>query len=123
MGMPTPVYVYRARFVSLHDGDTVKFMRDMGDDLYQGLTVRLKGINTPEVVGETKAAGLAAKAYALAWFDAAGTESWPFSIETHLDKREKYGRLLARVWRVVDGAELNADLLASGHAVPFMVDG
>lgn len=123
MVMPVPAYVYRARFVSLHDGDTIIIERDLGGHIYQQTSVRLLGIDTPEVVGSTKAAGLASKAFAQEWLRVGvALGGWPLVIETRLDRLDKYGRLLAKVWRVVDGHELGADLLAASMAVPFMVD-
>lgn len=123
MAMPSPSYVYRARLVSVTDGDTVVVERDLGDHLYQQTAVRLLGLNCPEIHGASKTAGDAATTFTRDWMrQGVALDPWPLVIETHLDKREKYGRLLACVWRVADGRELNADLIAGGHAVPFMAE-
>lgn len=120
--IPVASYVYRAKLIAVTDGDTIVIERDLGDHLYQQTAVRLLGLNCPELHGETKAAGEEAAAFTRAWLAAGSTPGgWSLIIETHLNKREKYGRLLARVWRVSDGALLNDALLASDHAVPYMV--
>lgn len=120
--MPVPEWNYYARLVDVTDGDTIVVMRDLGDRIYQATPVRVRGVNSPEEHGETRAQGLAAEAFTRGWLAQAGPDPYPLVIETIRNKREKYGRLLARVWRSSDGRELADDLLAAGFAVPFMVD-
>jgi endonuclease YncB( thermonuclease family) len=120
---PAASYVYRARLVDVTDGDTIIVTRDLGDHIYQQTSIRLLGVDCPEVHGATKTAGDAATAFTRAWLDVAGAGDWPLTIETHMDKREKYGRLMAKIWRESDGRELTDDLLAAQMAVPFMTGG
>jgi hypothetical protein len=61
---------------------------------------------------EEKKQGLAAKEFTDQWITKA--EHW-IKIETILDKNEKYGRILARVWDN-NGNCLNTDIVASGLA-------
>lgn len=56
-----PLYRYRAHLVSIHDGDTATFTVDLGLRISRTLTVRLDGINAPEITGTTKPAGLDAR--------------------------------------------------------------
>lgn len=79
-------------------------------------TVRLYGINAPEVRGSEKVAGLEAR-------DAlrnlvAGKK---LRITTMKDKKEKYGRYLATVWTLDDkgnpAININDWLVQNGHAV------
>lgn len=124
MPMPVPAYVYRARLIEVTDGDTIVVTLSLGLHEYRDESLRILGVNCPEIHGATKAAGEAASAFTRDWLrKGVALDAWPLVIETHLDRREKYGRLLARVWRTVDSAELNADLLAGGFAVPYMVEG
>lgn len=122
MTIPIPQWSYRAKLVGVTDGDTIIVTRDLGDRLYQEAQIRLYGLNCPELHGLTHEDGLAAKAFTATWLREAGASEWPLVIETRINRREKYGRLLAQVWRTVDGASLNTDLITAKHAVPFMVD-
>ena len=56
--------------------------------------------------------GLAAKEFTDQWITAAGHK---IKIETILDKNEKYGRILARVWNET-GESLNEAIVKSGLA-------
>jgi endonuclease YncB( thermonuclease family) len=118
---PTPQYVYRARLKRVVDGDTAVLTRDCGAHIYQDVTIRILGINAPELHGPTATAGQAAQQAAVVWFAEAELPSapWPLIIATELDSTEKYGRLLARVWRLTDGAELSAAMIAGGFAVSW----
>jgi endonuclease YncB( thermonuclease family) len=123
--MPPHDWVFPANLVRVIDGDTQEFMLDLGFTIRTDADFRLLGINTPEVVGVSKAAGLAAKEYAVEWvrngYNASPLE-WPFRIQTRKSAdREKYGRWLATVWRLVDGRCLNSDLVEAGHAVPYLI--
>lgn len=119
MSVPDVPYTFRAALVRIVDGDTVTLKLDFRAHRYGDVTCRLLGVDTPEVVGATAAAGRAARAFALRWLVDAGADEWPLVAETVLDRADKYGRLLARVWRVADGHCLNDDLLVAGHAVPY----
>ena len=59
-------------------------------------------------------AGAEASIFAKAWFADVGPGDWPLTLTT--SKSDAFGRYLATVWRASDGACLNDDLLASGHA-------
>lgn len=119
MTMPETPWVYRAKIVRAVDGDTIDVVIDAGFRATRTERLRLVGLNCPEVHGATKAAGDAAKAFTQAWLTEAGTTDWPLILRT--EKSDAFGRYLARCWRVSDGACLNADLIANGMAVPFMV--
>lgn len=125
MGPPEPQYVYRAALVHIHDGDTQTLALDLGCFVGVTRTVRLLGLDTPEVVGASKAAGLAATEAAREWYAAAVAAHprtpWPLVVATKLDKVEKYGRLLATIYRRDDPVSLNDALVAAGHAVPYLV--
>lgn len=111
---PAPMYTYRASVVRIIDGDTVVLSCDLGMFVYHQTTVRLLGINAPEVVGTQKPAGLAAKAY----LESRAPAGTPLIIQTQLDEGDKYGRLLATLY-LLDGTNLNEDMIASGHAAAY----
>ncbi len=57
------MYEYRARIVRVIDGDTVEAEVDLGFHISSRMMLRLFGINTPEIKGSTKPAGLSARDY------------------------------------------------------------
>lgn len=113
------IWAYRARLVRVIDGDTLDVTIDQGLHTHRTERLRLLGVNTPEVKGATRPAGLAAAGYVTSWLGAvpAGAE-WPLIVRTA--KSDTFGRWLATVWRSSDGACLNEALLTSGHATVFM---
>lgn len=113
--MIAPAYTYRAELIRVIDGDTIVANLDLGFSVWVKQYLRLYGINAPEVVGEQKAAGIAAKE-ALKYRLGEGQVFMPptLIVETFKDRQEKYGRYLARIW--ADGQDVNAWLVAQGHA-------
>jgi micrococcal nuclease len=108
-------WIYNAEVKRIVDGDTFDILIDLGFDTFRKGRVRLYGVNTPESRTkdlEEKKLGLAAKEFTDQWISAAGHK---VKIETILNKNEKYGRILARVWDEA-GACLNTDIVASGLA-------
>jgi micrococcal nuclease len=109
------VYLYNAEVKKIVDGDTFDVVIDLGFDTLRKGRVRLYGVNTPESRTtnlEEKKMGLAAKEFTDQWITAAGHK---IKIETILDKNEKYGRILARVWNET-GESLNEAIVKSGLA-------
>ena len=109
------VYLYNAEVKKIIDGDTFDILIDLGFDTLRKGRVRLYGVNTPESRTtnlEEKKMGLAAKEFTDQWITAAGHK---IKIETILDKNEKYGRILARVWNEA-GESLNEAIVKSGLA-------
>jgi micrococcal nuclease len=108
-------WIYNAEVKKVVDGDTFDIIIDLGFDVLKKGRVRLYGVNTPESRTsnvEEKKMGLAAKEFTDQWLTAA---NYKVKIETIIDKNEKYGRVLARVWNE-QGACLNTDIVASGLA-------
>ena len=110
------LYHYRAKVTNVVDGDTIDLHIELGFDVGFDLRVRLYGVDTPEKVGATKAAGLAATA-----FTKAAVLGKDVTIETIADKTEKFGRFLAKVYYDAAGVEtcLNDMLISSGNAVAY----
>ena len=112
---PPGVHCHKLRVV---DGDTLDVVCDTGFHGFRTERLRLLGVNTPELKGATRAAGLAAKAFVEQWTHGSDyVDEWPEIVQTA--KSDAFGRFLAWVWRISDGRCLNSDLLESGNAVPF----
>lgn len=108
-------WIYNAEIKKVVDGDTFDIIIDLGFDTLRKGRVRLYGVNTPESRTknlEEKKMGLAAKEFTDQWIKKAGNY---VKIETILDKNEKYGRILARVWNEA-GECLNTEIVKAGLA-------
>ena len=96
------MYEYKAKLVRVVDGDTVDVMIDCGFSIFKKERVRLCGINAPESRTrdkEEKKRGLASKAR-LKELIKEGKNV--FTIETSVDKKGKYGRLLGKLFRLYE---------------------
>lgn len=105
------MYEYAARCTKVVDGDTVDLMVDVGFGIHTQQRVRLLGINCPE---HGTIAGDDATAFTKQWIQDHGPQ---LTVRTVLDRREKYGRLLAVI--LVPGHILNQDLITAGLAVDY----
>lgn len=106
------LYRYACRLVRVIDGDTIVVEVDLGFNQWMhNQHVRLFGINTPELIGKDRLAALKAKQFVESW----AKERQLYLHSRRYDEREKYGRILASVFRD-DGACLNDDLLRAGLA-------
>jgi micrococcal nuclease len=113
------MYEYAATVIGVVDGDSVRLDVDLGFSIRQRMALRLWGIDAPEIVGETRAAGEAARDF-LRGLLPVGAK---VRITTFKDKGDKYGRLLANVWLSAvpapDDASVNRRMLDAGHAVAY----
>ncbi len=110
------IYKYPANVVRIIDGDTLKVSLDTGFHSQHVEKIRLYGVDCPEK--SSRVAWEAAREYVFNWLNTGEPIVWPLLIET-IEARETFGRYVARVTRRVDGADLAADLLTSGHALPY----
>ena len=112
------MYQYKAKLIKVVDGDTVDALIDCGFSTFKKERIRLYGINTPESRTrdkEEKKRGLAAKARLKELIKENGNE---FIVETSIDKKGKFGRLLGTLYAEVDDFEsYNQTLVNEGHAV------
>lgn len=108
----TPGYTYRATIERVIDGDTIVALVDLGFATFSRQTFRLVGVNCPEMNTQ---AGKDAREFTDLWF----LSNKRCVIQTVKDKREKYGRYLARVFDD-QGKCLNAELIANNLAVAYM---
>ena len=109
-------YIRNAKVVRVVDGDTVVLNIDLGFSLKIEQVVRLYGINTPEMVGESRNAGMLAKAYMYGMIP-------PMSDVTvkTIKPNDKYGRYLAEIYQIGDPVSVNQKMITAGHAIPYMV--
>lgn len=99
-----PGYSYQ-KVKKVYDGDTVLLMN--------GQKVRFLGINTPEVEGRHKSAEPGGEE-AKNWLSGK-LENKKIRMEKDVEKKDKYGRLLAHVF-TEDGTHLNLELVKAGLA-------
>lgn len=104
-----PTYSYRSTVLRVIDGDTIVLRVDLGFRLSVEVTVRLWGIDAPEVHGATREAGNKATARLLALCPVG-------SIVTLASKQlDKYGRSVGSV-TTADGTDVGRALVAEGLA-------
>ena len=102
-------YCYKARCVYVYDGDSVTLDVNLGFDITMRKKIRLLGINTPEIRGDERDAGLVARDRMRELID-----DKDVIIVTHKDRGGKYGRLLATIY--LDGVNINQLLIDEGLA-------
>lgn len=112
------LFEYSATLDRVVDGDTVWLFVDLGFRMRAHLDFRLHGLNTPEMIGPSRVAGLAAKAE-LERLLSLG------SLRIVTDKADKYGRWLATIFVRTPAGEVNANaaLLKGSFAKPYMGEG
>ena len=111
------MFEYNAVLDRVIDGDTVDAEIDLGFSVFVKQRIRLYGINTPESRTrdlEEKERGLAAKQRLT---EILGKD---FLVETMLNKRGKYGRVLGILHvenETGDNTNVNQQLVEEGHQV------
>ena len=104
------MYEYRAYVRRVYDGDTITVDIDLGFGIIvKEQKIRLLGINTPEVRGKQKAAGIKSR-------DALReriANKW-IKLKTKKDKKGKYGRWIGEIW--LEDTNINQWLLSEGLA-------
>ena len=113
------LYNYRAKVVGVYDGDSITIDIDLGLGVWsKGQKCRLSGIDTPEIRGEERIAGLKAKIRVSELI--LGKQ---VVIITEKDKTGKYGRWLATIWDLNDDGvwvNINKLLISEGHAEAYV---
>ena len=107
------MYEYKATVVKVYDGDTITVDFDLGFGIVlKKQTIRLFGINTPEVRGTEKADGIISR-------DALRQRvlGKQVIIKTSKDKKGKYGRWLGEVF--VEDENINQWLISEGYAKEY----
>lgn len=114
--IPKHEWTYPAKIVRVVDGDTLIATLDRGMNDFSTLKLRLAGINTPEIIGESHEAGARARDYVLTWAAEAmkDPDEWPILVVTQ--KTDEYGRWVAVVYSKRGGHCLNENLIDRGLA-------
>ena len=106
------MYNYKAKIIDVYDGDTVTAIVDLGFLHFQEMKLRLYGIDTPELRGAEKEAGIVVRDLVREMILNKEEE-----IHSYKDEQGKYGRYLANI--IVDGLDINKWLVDNGHAKPY----
>lgn len=115
------MYEYRARVLNVHDGDTLRMEIDLGMDIRTRMTVRLYGVDCPEINGIP---GRMARDFTVQWITDNVSREGYVVLSTVKDRREKYGRYLGIVSaETIDPVKaaltLNDALIDAEHAKPY----
>jgi micrococcal nuclease len=114
------MYTYKAKLVRVINGDTLDIEIDLGFDIIIKQRLKLYGIDTPDSRStnvDIKQKGLDVKQRLM---DLLNKE---FKVETILNKRGKYGRILGKIYVVVDNNEvcINELLVDEGLAIRYNI--
>jgi micrococcal nuclease len=119
--MDLQLYVYKARVVSVYDGDTCTVNIDLGLHTWiHEEKIRLARINAPEIRGEERQQGLLSRDYLRQLI-----LDRDIILQTIKDNKEKYGRYLGEIWALDDNGEyynVNDKLVSEGYAIYFQYD-
>lgn len=111
----TNMYLYKAKIMTVYDGDTVTALVDLGFHVQKTIKVRLFGIDTPEIRGIERPEGLDAKKRL-----AELIEGKEVIVKTFKDKQEKYGRWLGIIFLPDDQLKsINDILVEEGFAKEY----
>ncbi len=111
---PKVTYVRNAKLLSVIDGDTLEVFIDDGRGCWGKERVRIAGVDTPEVRGPEKIAGLYVKKKAIEWLDFPNGDSLVLhSLKFRIDS---FARIICEVWR--KEKSYNQWLLNEGLAWP-----
>lgn len=112
------MYEYKATVKRIIDGDSLVLDIDLGFYMFMNETkIRLYGLDTPEMNSEDSLLRLQAIMATRYLFDNLQVGE-KVVIKTILDKREKYGRLLATIIKK-DGLNINEGLIQNKLAISY----
>jgi len=112
------MYEYKATVKRIIDGDSIVLDIDLGFYMFMNETkIRLYGLDTPEMNSEDPLLRLQAIMATRYLYDNLQIGE-KVTIKTVLDKREKYGRLLATI-TTKDGLNINEGLIQNKLAVSY----
>lgn len=109
------MYTYKAKITEVYDGDTVTALVDLGFRISFEIKIRLLGIDTPELRGEERPQGLAARDRLRELV--LGKE---IILKTEKDKQEKFGRWLGELFFPDDDQSVNQRMLQEGFGKKYM---
>jgi micrococcal nuclease len=109
-----PNYCYRCKVVRVLDGDTIDVDIDLGFNITARKRLRFLEMNAWESRGEEKSKGVIATLFMKKLLDTCDE----VVVQTVMDAKGKYGRVLAWVWVLKDEKVLCANkvMVDEGHA-------
>lgn len=109
------MYTYTCKILRVVDGDTLEVLIDLGFNAFLKETIRLLGVNTPEVFGaKASPEGKIASEYTKKWIaDREGKGTFVY-LSSKYNSREKYGRCLGVI--SFGDESLNDALISQGWA-------
>jgi micrococcal nuclease len=109
--------------VRIYDGDTVFVNINMGLNLtMNNISIRLFGLNTPEVRGVERPDGLQSKDALISYISDKNIILYTIKNNSNNnDKHDKYGRLLGILVDKETGENYNLKLLKNGFAKPYFI--
>jgi micrococcal nuclease len=107
------VYEYACHVDRVVDGDTMHVSVDLGFEIEVRATIRLLGVNAPEMRTE---AGKYCRIQVSHWLLDMGHA---LTLHTQKDRKEKYGRYLGVIYRQGDPVSLNDYMIINGLAVEY----
>lgn len=113
--MEDQLYNYRAKVISVYDGDTIRVDIDLGLKTWvKNEPLRFARIDAPEVRGSDKEKGKASRD-----FLRSKIMDHDIIVETMRDEKGKYGRYIAEIWlkEEDDYTNINDLLVEEGHAI------
>lgn len=112
------LYLYKAKIVSVYDGDTYTALVDLGFGITMQIKLRAFGIDTPELRGEEKEDGKRVRDYVRGMI-----LDKEVIIRTVKDKKGKYGRYLAEVFYKLgdEYINLNKSLVDKNFATIYLL--
>ncbi len=115
-GIGRPADAALSHVAYVHDGDTLYLQPDGTTSRADEITVRLIGIDTPELRPEVECYAIEARDR-LRELLPQGTEVW---IKADREKLDQYGRSLLYLW-TTDGTSVNLDLVREGYATALNI--
>jgi len=112
--MNEKLYFYKAKAISVYDGDTCRVDIDLGLKIWlRNERIRLSRINAPELRGAEKEKGLQSRDYLREL-----VLDKEIFLQTAKDRQGKYGRYLGELWIQIDGTWKNVNdmLVQNGFA-------
>lgn len=115
------MYEYKITIDRVVDGDTIEATIDLGFNSFLKESIRLSGVNTPEVFGaKASPEGKVASEYTKNWISVRQAEIGYFRyLSEKYNSREKYGRCLGKIEFIHSSGKidcLNDDLILKGWA-------
>ncbi|MCC5994978.1 MAG: hypothetical protein JJU18_01240 [Oceanicaulis sp.] len=116
-----------AEVLHIVDGDTVGVRAHTWPGQYVEIRVRLRGVDAPEIrrvaCEAERVKGHEATEFTRGWLSAPDGDGFAPVMLTEIGPDSFWGRVVARIVREQDGADLSDDLLTAGLAVPFRQPG